>query len=163
MTRAHRLLLTACVLLATLALFASACGDDGRAAPALGQPDMTGRALTDEFMTLLQDKDAAGLDAYLSEAFIIQRADGSSATKADYLTRLPEIGDYTIEAVTTRQAGDALTVKWALVVDQVINGQTYSARQAPRLSTFAWDADARRWRMTGHANFNVPAEAITGN
>src|SRR5687768_370751 len=89
----------------TLALFASACGDDDSAAPALDRPDTTGRELAAEFMTLLQDKDAAGLDGYLSEAFIIQRADGSSATKAGYLTRLPEIGEFTIEDVTALQAG----------------------------------------------------------
>jgi hypothetical protein len=144
--------------LAVLAAALVACGDDDtQSAPQLSDPDATGQQLADQFLTLLHDKDVDGLQDFLSDAFIIQRADGSFAAKDDYLTKLPEIGLYEIRDVTAKQSGDALTVKWELVVDEVINGSTFSGDPAPRLSTFSWDPGTGRWRMTGHANFNVLA------
>lgn len=141
-----------------LAVASAACGsDDDGSAPELEQPDTTGRELADEFLTLLKDKDMDGLQDFLSDAFIIQRADGSFATKEEYLTKLPEIREYTIQGVTAKQDGSALTVKWEVVVEEMIDGRTYSAQPAPRLSTFTWDSD--RWQMTGHANFNAPVTA----
>jgi hypothetical protein len=131
--------------------------------PQITDPEVTGRALTDEFLQLLRDKDVDGLRDYLSDAFIIQRADGSSSTKDEYLTKLPEVRDYEIRDVTAKQSGGAFTVKWDLVVDSVINGKTFAGDPAPRLSTFAWDASAERCRMTSHANFNItvtPAAAF---
>ena len=143
-------------LFAMLPALVVACGDDAAAAPTLDRPNETAGDLANEFLALLQRRDIDGLRDYLSDAFIIQRADGTFATKDDYLTRLPEVREYTVQDVTARQAGDTLTVKWVLVADTVIEGKTYSNLPAPRLSTFIWDSAKGRWRMTSHANFNVP-------
>ena len=113
--------------------------------------------LTNEFITLLQKKDTAGLTGYLDQSFMIQRADGSFATKSDYLTNLPTIGEFTISNVTFNQTGDSLVVRWDLTVNETINGQVYKGNPAPRLSTFVY-SDAE-WRMISHANFNAPAGA----
>src|SRR5262245_33444543 len=81
--------------LSTLALILSmSCGSDSddKAAPALSDPNATGVEVANQFVTLLQKKDVQGLQSFLSDAFIIQRADGSSSTKSEYLTKLPEIG-----------------------------------------------------------------------
>jgi hypothetical protein len=94
------------------------------------------------------------LEEFLSKAFNLQRASGSFATKADYLNNIPDIGLYEISGVTGKQDGDALVMKWSLVVREVIDGQTYSGDPAPRLSTFVWRDG--RWQLSSHANFNVP-------
>jgi hypothetical protein len=143
-------------VLAMLLVLSAACGgdDDGGKAPLLNQPNTTGAEVADEFLTLLQKKDVPGLQAFLSDAFIIQRADGSSSTKAEYLPNLPAIGPYEIADVKARQDGNTLVVHWTLSVQEVINGQTYKSTPAPRLSTFTWGED--RWRMVSHANFNAP-------
>jgi hypothetical protein len=108
-------------------------------------------------MTLLQNQDTAGLDSFLAPAFQLQRADGSGAAKADYLTKLPTIKSFTlgpdVEAV---QDGDLLTVRWQLETDEVANGQSLGLGEAPRLSTFVWRDG--RWQMLSHSNFNLPAK-----
>jgi hypothetical protein len=146
------------VLLAGAIILGVACSDsDGGSAATLDNPDETGSELVNEYITLLQQKDEAGLRSFLSDAFIIQRADGSSAEKAAYLENLPDIGEFTITEVTAHQAEDALIVRWLLTVNEVINGQTYSTEPAPRLSTFVYlDGD---WRLSSHANFNAPESA----
>ena len=111
---------------------------------------------------------SAGLQEFLSEAFIIQRADGSNDEKATYLQNIPDIADFTITDVTALQADNALIVRWNLTVNEVIDGKPYSTQPAPRLSTFVYnDGD---WQLTSHANFNAPesdasppAAPTTGN
>lgn len=142
------------VVLGVLTLGASACGDDDTSAPTTARPEVTGQRLADRYMTLLQEQDEAGLEEFLSEAFIVQRADGSSATKEQYLEDPPEVRQYIIRGVTARQDGPVLTVRWELVADETINGQTYRGDAAPRLSTFMWDG--AEWRLVAHANFNAP-------
>ena len=142
---------------ATLLLaFSMACGGDdgGDTAPKLNDPNTTGGQVANEFLTLLQKKDVPGLRSFLSDAFIIQRADGSSSNKAEYLPNLPSIGPFEIGDVKALQDGNTLVVHWTLTVQEVINGQTYRGTPAPRLSTFTWGED--RWRMVSHANFNAP-------
>jgi hypothetical protein len=145
---------------ASLALAAIACGGSDSdtaadSAPTLGQPDQQGQELATRFLSLLAQKDVAGLQGFLSDGFMIQRADGSFSVKADYLTNLPVIGDFRVSDVTTKQIGDALVVRWQLSVDEVINGQPYASTPAPRLSTFVWTDGG--WQMLSHANFNAPA------
>lgn len=144
-----------CVAALLLMLSVACGGDDGGSdAPKLSQPNTTGAQVANEFLTLLQKKDMPGLQAFLSDAFIIQRADGSSSTKAEYLPNLPSIGPYEIADVKAQQDGNTLVVHWTLSVQEVINGQTYKGTPAPRLSTFTWSEE--RWRMVSHANFNAP-------
>jgi hypothetical protein len=137
-----------------------ACGgSDNNEADAvlLDDASQTGQQLTNEYISLLQKKDVAGLTGFLSDAFMIQRADGSNATKADYLTNLPQIGQFTITNVIARQAGNSLVVRWDLTVNETIDGKVYAGTPAPRLSTFIFEND--EWRLMSHANFNAPATA----
>jgi hypothetical protein len=144
------------VVLAAASLFA--CGsDDGATAEAPIATAGEAEALAREFLTLLQRKDITGLQGYLDDSFILQRADGSFIVKDDYLKNLPEIGPFTIANLTHKQTGSALVVRWELAIVQTINGQQYRDTPAPRLSTFVY-VDGR-WRMMSHANYNVPAEA----
>lgn len=143
---------------AAVLVLGAACSDsDSDSAATLSNPSETGSELVNKYITLLQDKDEAGLRDFLSEAFIIQRADGSHSEKAAYLQNFPDIGPFTIEDVTALQADDALIVRWLLTVDEVINGQEFSGDPAPRLSTFVYQDG--EWRLSSHANFNVPESA----
>ena len=150
----QRILMVAATALVAISLLA--CGSDsGEKAPAATTE--VAQELTNEFITLLQKKDTSGLTDYLDQSFMIQRADGSFATKQDYLINLPTIGDFTINNVAFKQTGDSLVVRWELTVVQTINGQQYRDTPAPRLSTFVYVDDG--WRMMSHANFNAPATA----
>ncbi|MFN8584253.1 MAG: nuclear transport factor 2 family protein [Dehalococcoidia bacterium] len=152
-----RLLAGVLLLVAALMFGLAACGDDDHTPPEVTRPDEVGQQLVTKYMTLLQQKDTAQLRTFLSDAFLIQRADGSWSTKDEYLKNLPEIREYTVQSITAKQDGPVLTVKWALEVDQTINGQLYRGDPAPRLSSFVWDG--AEWHLASHANFNTPATA----
>jgi hypothetical protein len=125
-------------------------------APRLKDPDATGEKLATKFLTLLQDKDTKGLAAFLDPSFQLQRADGSGATKSEYLANPSAVTSFKIgPQVTAVQASDLLTLRWQLEANTQINGTQYQTTEAPRLSVFRWDG--RQWRMVSHANFNVPA------
>lgn len=140
---------------ALVALSLVACGSDEKADEAPTATTQTGADLADKFITLLHEKDTAGLDVFLSDAFLLQRADGSFAAKVDYLPNLPQIGEFTIANVTAKQFENTLIVRWDLSVIETINGTQFAGSPAPRLSTFVWDGED--WKMASHANFNVPA------
>ena len=125
-------------------------------APKLKDADATGEKLATKFLTLLQSKDVKGLAAFLDPSFQLQRADGTGATKAEYLANPSAVTSFAIgPELTAVQAGDVLTVRWQLEVNSQIDGTQYRTTEAPRLSVFRWDG--RQWRMVSHANFNVPA------
>ena len=61
-----------------------------RPAPKLSNPTATATKLSNQFFTLLVDKDIPGLTKFLSPAFQVQRADGSGSGKKAWLA-LPGI------------------------------------------------------------------------
>ena len=145
----------ALLLLAAGSITAIACGDSGaERAPNLDEPAQTAAMLVDRYLVLVHDKDVEGLQDFLSDVFIIQRADGSHFRKAEYLQNLPDLGEYTTSDVVALQTGDSLVVRWTLAVEQAINGVRFSGDPAPRLSTFVYEDG--EWRLSSHANFNVP-------
>lgn len=149
------------LILAGLLLFSVACSSDDKSsgAPQEAQPNVTGEKLASQFLALLQKKDVTGLRSFLSDAFVIQRADGSYSVKDQYLTNLPTINEFKVGDVRTTQSGDALVVHWQLTVNEVIDGRPFETAPAPRLSTFVWTDG--QWTMTSHANFNIPAATPT--
>jgi hypothetical protein len=147
--------LISALCLGSLALVAGCGGSDG-GAPKLDDPTAVGSDLVNEYATLIQTKNAKALDDFVSDAFIIQRADGSSSEKEAYLQDFPDVGSFTISDVSALQAGDVLVVRWSISVEEVVNGTRLSSEPAPRLSTFAWEDG--RWRLTSHANFAAPAQ-----
>jgi hypothetical protein len=141
-----------------MSLLACSSGDEKTDNSADAAPTVTAamaQQLTSQFIELLQAKDVPGLTDYLDDGFMLQRANGSYAVKADYLTNLPEIGHFTITNVDFKQRGDTFVVRWDLAVAEVIDGKEYAGTPAPRISTFVYHDG--RWRMFSHANFNAPA------
>jgi hypothetical protein len=144
-------------VLAALLAVTSCGGSDDDTADDLDDPDATGLELVEEYAELIVAKDVDGLEDFISDAFIIQRADGSFRDKDDYLQNLPDLTEYTISEVTARQDSDALTVRWYISVHNVVDGVRTSTDPAPRLTTFIYDDGD--WRLSSHANFNPPAES----
>jgi hypothetical protein len=124
--------------------------------PKLKDPSVTGRDLSDEFLTILQQGDMAALGKFLDPAFQLQRADGTGVTKAEYLAKPAVVGQYRIgDAVQGTQDDDVLVVRWSVSSELQVDGTPYAATEAPRLSTYHWNG--KRWRLVSHANFNKPA------
>ena len=143
--------------IAVLLTLGSCGGSDDDIADELDDPDETGLELVEKYAELIVAKDVDGLEGFISDAFIIQRADGSFRDKDDYLKNLPDLTEYTISEVTAAQDGNALTVRWFISVHSVVDGVPTSTDPAPRLTTFIYqDGD---WRLSSHANFNPPAES----
>jgi hypothetical protein len=161
----HRSLRTSVVVLAFALLVAvglGACSDDSSSGsstttvPTLLDPSATGRELATEFMTILQREDRADLEAFLAEGFVIQRADGSTATRDEYLAAPITVSSFDLGPdVLGVQDGDVLVVRWSVKAAETTAAGALGAEIAPRLSTFVWRDD--EWRMVSHANFNPPA------
>ena len=121
-------------------------------ARAAATPTATGKVLVRRYLRLLVAKDVAGLDAFLSPAFQVQRADGSASTKAAYLRRLPDIKSFRLSGIVGTRAGDTLVVRYILRVTGTVEGRPHTPGPTPRLSTFALVDGS--WRLVAHANFN---------
>lgn len=148
-----RLLALAMAMLAlTFALGGSGNAATNKPAPRLADPTRTATRLVNNFFTLLQHKDRAGLQRFLSPAFQVQRADGSSAEKREYLANLATINNFQLTKVRATQAGATLVVRYLATVEGLVNGKPYKPGPAPRLSVFAWSGT--RWQLAAHANFN---------
>lgn len=151
--------LSGAVLVAALAV-PLACGSDapdGEGSPRLTDPVATGRELATEFLTILADEDLTALDAFLDPSFQLQRADGSGATKVEYLENPAKVQAFELgPTVIAVQSGDVLTVRWSVIIDETINGKQIEKGEAPRLSSFVWRGD--RWRLLSHANFVLPSD-----
>lgn len=132
----------------------AACSDS-KAAPKASDPAVTGRELVTEFLTILQNDDRAALADFLDPAFMLQRADGTGANRAEYLASPAKVSAFTIQpGLQASQDGDVLAVRWAVRVDEVVNGSSVVKGEAPRLSSFHWTDG--QWKLLSHANFNLP-------
>jgi len=163
MSAAHRrartaTLLTAVAVCATLA-FSAGPATAGRTAvkpaPVLKKPAVEGRKLASRFLTLLKGTSTPALKAFLSPAFLLQRADGTSATRSEYLAgAVTNVKSFVITDVKATQQGGTLAVRYTAETDQIVDGVAYKKTPAPRLSTFVWNG--RAWTLMSHANFNTP-------
>lgn len=132
-------------------------GPAAGSAPALGNPSAVATTLATKYFDLLVAKDANGLETFLSPAFRLMRADGSTTDKTAYLAGgLPTIDTYSLDGVTGAQSGSVLVVTYTAAVTGTANGKPYAPGPAPRISTFAWEGGD--WHLVAHANFN----ALTG-
>lgn len=124
-------------------------------APVLADPNATGRELVTRFIEILRNSDRAALGDFLADAFQIQRADGTSASRDEYLNAEISISSFEIgPTVDAVQAGDTLTVRWSIKLQETIDGRPTGTSEAPRLSAFVWQNGT--WRLLSHANFNPP-------
>ena len=121
-------------------------------APQLADPTATGHRLSNRFFKLLRTKNVEGLQGFLSDAFQVQRANGTGATKADYLTNLPTVNNFVLSDFQGTQAGPVLVVRYEAVVEGVIDGHPYTPGPAPRIASYVWNG--LRWQIASNANFN---------
>jgi Domain of unknown function (DUF4440) len=148
---------------AALAVLASACDDSSGSGDGSESDSSSSTApmqvgdgeLISEFFELVQAEDLEGLEEYLSPAFQLQRADGSHATKDEYLENPAVIEDFEIVDVEGTRVGDVRVIRSTFIAIETINGRPVSTEAAPRLSTFVWNGE--RWQIVSHANF-VPIE-----
>jgi hypothetical protein len=148
--RRHVVVVMCTIMLVTSALaFAPAA-----AAPRAQNSDAveTGKELATKFFTLIQKKDAAGLDKMLSPAFQLERADGTGSGKADYLKNLPTLNSFELSDFSASRVGSVLVVRYLATATGIVNGKPYTPGPAPRLSVFA--RNGKRWQIVAHANFN---------
>lgn len=118
----------------------------------LAKPDLTATQLLNRFFSSLATGDRARLGALLSPAWMIQRANGISATRSQYLAAMPDVLQYRITDVVARYSRPTLVVRSKSSTQEPSVDGVVTSPLAPRLSTFTWSDG--RWRMTSHSNFN---------
>jgi hypothetical protein len=111
-----------------------------------------GSRLVHRFFNELVRHDVAGLRAFLSPAFQIQRADGSRETKAHYLRHLPDVLSYRIRKQVETTTRGVVVVTYLASTTELVHGKRVKSAFAPRISTFV--RGARGWQLVSHANFN---------
>jgi Domain of unknown function (DUF4440) len=122
--------------------------------PAMANFHAPGAQLAAEFLRLLHAKDMAGLDRFLSPAFLLQRPDGSFLTKAQYLANPAKVDEFQLTDVVGKRTGDTRVIRYTVTAIEHINGQQVTAAPVPRISTYVWRDGA--WRLLAHANFSTP-------
>jgi hypothetical protein len=157
--RHGRCLASVVIAAAVLFLWPAAAGAGGSGdAPSLQNPNATADKLANRFAGLVNEKDLAGLRRFVSPAYQFQRANGTFGTKADLLREIDTgtlvVERFEISDVVGTQDGPALVARYTIAAVQTIAGEPHGEAPAPRLSTFVWNQG--RWRIAGHANFNVP-------
>jgi hypothetical protein len=158
--RGHLAVAIVLTAVAVLLVWPSTAGaGGGEDAPRLKDPNATASKLANRFLTLVEQKDLAGLRRFISPAYQTQRANGTSGTKADALKTIESgmtvVEQFTITDVVGTQDGPVLIARYQIAADEKIAGEEHAAAPSLRLSTFVWSHG--RWRIAAHANFNVPA------
>lgn len=135
-------------------VLATACSTTGGPSPApSADPTAAATAQVTRFFDLLKARDIPGLDAFLSPAFQLQRADGTGAGKLQYLGIEPaNIISYQISDLRATQDRDILIARYFADVEGTVNNQPYAPGPAPRLSAFHWTGSD--WQLIAHANFD---------
>jgi hypothetical protein len=126
------------------------------AAPAKLGPNPSDKKLASEFLRLLHEEDTPGLRAFLSPAFLLQRADGTWLTKAEYLADPATIERYEVTDVVGTRTKNVRVVRYTVTTSQTIDGQPFSNDPVPRISTYV--RHKKTWRLVAHANFNAPVD-----
>ncbi len=148
----HRVGLAVVVAVAALSATAvSLAANQGSAASSGG----LGRRLVNRFFSELKRHDRAALRRFLSPALQIQRADGSRATKQQYLHQLPDLISYRLRDFRTTSTRKTIVMTYQSAAKEIIHGKKFRSGFAPRLSVFV--RGAHGWQLVGHANFNTPA------
>jgi ketosteroid isomerase-like protein len=112
----------------------------------------TAQPLVTKFFTLVQNKDKAGLEKFMSPAFQLERADGSGLDKNAYLQNISTVQSFNLTDFAASRTGDVLVVRYLADATGIVNGKPYTPGPAPRLSVFK--RDGKKWQIVAHANFN---------
>src|SRR6185436_8811186 len=118
------------ISVAALAVSAIACNSTAPAgtspAPTSEDPATVAQPLATKLFQLLRDKDTAGLEAFLSPAFTLQRADGSSADKAAFIQRPADVVEFTISDLAATQTGNVIVARYMADVVGTASGRPYT-------------------------------------
>lgn len=106
------------------------------------------------FFSALVDGDGEALEELLSPAFQLVRADGSSATKDQYLANPAVMDSFELTDFVTTREGDLIVARFLGATEETIDGQTYSNEPAPRFAVMQQEGDS--WRIIAQVNFNRP-------
>jgi hypothetical protein len=137
-------------------------GSASRPAPQYANATAGAKPLVIHFFVLIQKKDVAGLDSFLSPAFQVQRADGSSSDKVAYLAKLPFVNRFWLSNLAATQAGPALVARYLARAEGIVNGKPYTPGPAPRLSApDAYSTGDAIARFAGGGYFQPAAVAGT--
>lgn len=119
-------------------------------------PEIKGEAeqVQNTFFQAIVDGDTATLDEVLSPAFLLVRADGSSATKEQYLANPAIITSFELSDFAVTEASDVMVARFSGTTAETIDGVEYSAQPAPRFAVMVNDGGT--WRIIGQVNFNTP-------
>ena len=115
----------------------------------------SGLALMTAYSQLLVAKDKAAVASLLCNAFQIQRADGSYANRAQYLSKLPDLRAFSFANATQARSNGIVTVRMEATATLFVNGAMYSPKAAPQMAVFRWLN--KRWLLVAQGNFNLPA------
>jgi hypothetical protein len=148
----RRRVVSVCALTLALAVGPAALAAQARPAPRLANPLATAKQLVTRFFTLTQRKDVAGLRAFLSPAFQIERADGTGMGKAVFLKNLPDLRSFKLARFVASQAGSSLVTRYLATATGTVSGKPYTPGPAPRMTVFTWNG--RAWQVFAHSNFN---------
>lgn len=154
----------ATILLGLGLLAGCGSGDDAGAPPAEASEDAQtlaqAEALATQFFTVLENGDRAELEQFLSPAFQLMRADGSTADKSQYLASPAQVESFELSDFMAGEDDDVLTTTYKAVTTETIDGQEYRKEPLPRSSTFVNTGDDQ-WQIVAHANLSGPADTST--
>jgi len=106
------------------------------------------------FFQAITDKDTSALNEVLSPAFLLVRADGSSATKEQYLANPATITSFELTDFAVTEAGNVMVARFSGTTAETINGVEFASEPAPRFSVMVNDGGS--WQIIGQVNFNSP-------
>ena len=122
--------------------------------PATADPRASGLELMTVYADLLIAKDVAALTELLGDGFLIQRTDGSRATKPDHLANLPALTAFSSADALETRSGNLVVVSMVTTAELIVDGQPYRADPAPMLATWEWQEDG--WHLVAQSDFNLP-------
>lgn len=143
------------ILVAVLLVAGLVSGCSSDSAPT---PTSTAEVLATRFFSILQSGDRQDLEQFLSPAFQLMRADGSTADKTQYLENPAQVEDFELGDFVAGEDSGVLTTTYTVTTTETIDGREYAQDPLPRASTFEKTGDD--WQIVAHANLSNPADPV---
>ncbi len=141
------------VLIAAAAI--AGCGSSSFASDdSATEANAEGTKLVTRLFEDVKTRNADDLEKFLTPNWLLQRADGQTLTKGEFIEGLPDLMSYEIENVKALQYEDSMAVSFVATTDLVVDGTKYPGTPANYLSSFVKVGD--EWYILSHANFNKP-------
>ncbi len=113
-------------------------------------------AIVNGWIETVVSGDAGAVAAILAPEFQIMRGNGIGYTGPEYVDHgMPQAEAPKVSDLIATRSGDILVLRYVLLIDAVIDGQTIQAK-APRLTVFRHTEEG--WFVVAHANFALPKD-----